>query len=97
MRQMIGVVLALLVPAGLAAGEVRGIQPADIDRATEPCTDFYQFANGTWRTNNPIPASMPRWSKRWAAGESSKDKLKDILEDAAKVMAEKFVSLGKPE
>jgi endothelin-converting enzyme/putative endopeptidase len=60
-----------------------GIDVKDLDRKAEPCNDFYEFANGTWRTNNPIPASMTRWSKRWQAGETSKEKLRDILEAAA--------------
>ena len=60
-----------------------GIDVTDLDRKADPCNDFYEFANGTWRANHPIPASMTRWSKRWAAGESSKDKLKEILETAA--------------
>ena len=48
---------------------LHGIDVSDLDRKAEPCTDFYEFANGTWRANNPIPASMTRWSKRWQAGE----------------------------
>ena len=47
-----------------------------MDRKADPCTDFFEFANGAWRAQNPIPASMPRWSRRWAAGESTKDRLK---------------------
>src|SRR5580700_11639749 len=73
---------------------LHGIDPSDLDRKAEPCTDFYEFANGTWRANNPIPASMTRWSKRWAAGESSKDKLKEILETAA---ADKSAPQGSTE
>jgi len=78
-------VLLLCSPVVLAQnGALHGVDITDLDRKADPCTDFFQFANGTWRANNPIPASMTRWSKRWAAGESTKDKLKDILEEAAK-------------
>jgi len=74
-----------LSPISLFAQDasLRGIDVTDLDRKADPCNDFYEFANGTWRANNPIPASMTHWSKRWAAGESSKEKLKDILEAAA--------------
>lgn len=78
------VLLLLSVPLALSqTSSLRGIDLSDLDRKAEPCSDFFQFANGTWRANNPIPASMSRWSKRWQAGESSKDKLKEILEVAA--------------
>lgn len=73
---------------------LHGIDLSDLDRKADPCNDFYEFANGTWRANNPIPASMSRWSKRWQAGESSKDKLKEILEAAA---ADKSAPKGSNE
>ena len=60
-----------------------GIETGDLDRSANPCTDFYQFSNGAWRAANPIPATMDRWSRRWAAGESNKDQLRVILEEAA--------------
>src|ERR1700682_1588199 len=61
-----------------------GIQPGDIDRTADPCTDFFQYANGAWRAQNPIPASMSRWSRRWQAGELSTAQLQTILEEVSK-------------
>ncbi len=70
-------------PAFSQAVSLHGIDVDDLDRKAAPCDDFYEFANGTWRANNPIPASMTRWSRRWQAGETAKDGLHDILEAAA--------------
>ncbi len=85
-------VLTLLVAGSALAADgtsLQGVQVGDIDRKADPCTDFFAFANGRWRAENPIPASMPRWSRRWAAGESSKDKLREILEQAAATKAQR--------
>ena len=58
-----------------------GIEVTDIDRTADPCADFFAYAKGNWRTNNPIPPSMPRWSRRWAAGESTKEQLRQVLDE----------------
>jgi endothelin-converting enzyme/putative endopeptidase len=63
---------------------LHGIDVTDLDRNAAPCNDFFQFANGTWRAKNPIPATQTRWSKRWASQESAKDQLREIAEEAAK-------------
>ena len=60
-----------------------GIQSADINRSVSPCVDFYDYANGAWREQNPIPASMDRWSRRWQAGENNKEQLRTILEEVS--------------
>lgn len=77
-------VIALLAISAVTLGQntaQHGIELSDLNRNADACEDFYEFANGAWRAANPIPASMPRWSRRWAAGESTKDKLRAILEE----------------
>jgi len=64
---------------------LKGIELSDMDRSVDACTDFFEFSNGAWRQANPIPASMVRWSRRWQAGENSKEQLKGILDEAAAV------------
>ena len=77
----------LLLLASVAGAEpLTGVYIEDIDRRAEPCTDFFEFANGAWREKNPIPPSMVRWSRRWASGELAKDQLqghprRDLGED----------------
>ena len=70
-------------PAFGQTDQPRGVYASDMDRSADPCVDFYDYANGAWRAANPIPASMTRWSRRWAAGETAKDQLKTILEEVS--------------
>ncbi|GFE81541.1 metallopeptidase [Steroidobacter agaridevorans] len=84
----VGILVLIAGSAYAAEGGPQGVQLGDIDRKAEPCNDFFAYANGAWRAQNPIPASMPRWSRRWAAGEANKDRLKIILEAAAATKAQ---------
>src|ERR1700722_8139991 len=65
------------------SGAGNGISTEDLNRSVKPCDDFFNFSNGTWRSQNPIPASMDRWSRRWQAGERNKDQLREILDGLA--------------
>jgi endothelin-converting enzyme/putative endopeptidase len=79
-------VLLLLFTGALFAqnpNQLKSIVVSDMDKSADPCDNFFDFANGGWRAANPIPASMPRWSRRWKAGEENKDALKVILEDVS--------------
>jgi putative endopeptidase len=83
--RLIRLVLSIILCSVAAFGQETpvGIQTADLDRSANPCNDFYEFSNGAWRAANPIPDTMDRWSRRWAAGEANKDQLRVILEEAS--------------
>ena len=83
MQRSLLLLCSLLLAIPLVAQTQRSIDLSDMDRKADPCDNFYDYANGTWRAQNPIPASMDRWSRRWAAGEANKEQLKTILEEAA--------------
>jgi putative endopeptidase len=86
--------IVVLLSSSVSAQGPKGIELSDIDTSVAPCTDFFEYANGAWRKANPIPPSMVRWSRRWAAGELSKDHLHEILEQAA---AKRDLPAGSPE
>lgn len=64
-----------------------------LDRSVRPQDDFFQFANGTWVKNNPVPPSESRWGSFNELDEANKKKLTAILEEFAKQNDKKKGSL----
>src|SRR5260370_1568916 len=81
--RLLVIVLVCGLPSAAQTSAQHGIQTDDLDKKCDPCTDFAQYANGSWHAQNPIPAYMDRWSRRWQAGEEAKDRLKVILEEVS--------------
>jgi endothelin-converting enzyme/putative endopeptidase len=77
--------LAGVAPASAAAPvpAPKGIEVADLDRAADPCNDFYAYANGSWRAAHPIPKGEQRWSRRTAGRETNRRQLTTLLEELA--------------
>jgi putative endopeptidase len=57
---------------------------ASMDKLADPCVNFYQYACGGWKKNNPIPADQTSWSVYGKLYQDNLEFLRGILDQAAK-------------
>ncbi len=65
-------------------GSQKDILIANIDTTVSPAKDFFQYANGTWIKNNPIPSSESQWGIANLVQEETWARLREINTAAAK-------------
>src|SRR5687768_18619475 len=65
----------------------KGFDTKRMDTSAEACTDFFQFANGTWLKTTEVPASESRWGSFNILANNNNTMLKEVLETASKKRA----------
>jgi putative endopeptidase len=61
------------------------LDPANMDTTVHPGDNFFQYANGSWLKNNPIPKSETRWGSFNLLQENNYKALHSLLDSAAGV------------
>jgi putative endopeptidase len=60
-----------------------GFDSAGMDQSVAPGDDFYEFANGTWAKNTPIPADKSNYGMFTVLDDLSRERTKGIIEEQA--------------
>lgn len=60
-----------------------GIDLTALNKDVSPAHDFYQFANGNWIKNNPVPKEEARWGSFDVLREENNKKIRTVIEEVA--------------
>lgn len=71
-----------LLAAALSTALGQSFSASAIDRSAQPCSDFYQFACGSWLAKNPIPPDRSTWGRFHEVEDRNRETLRVILETA---------------
>jgi len=74
--------LAGVSTARADSAPISGIQSADIDKSVRPQDDLFQYANGTWLKNVPIPADRSSYGVDSLMAERSLLLQRDLIDAA---------------
>ncbi|MDY6984458.1 MAG: M13-type metalloendopeptidase, partial [Pseudomonadota bacterium] len=60
-----------------------GVELANFDTSISPGTNFYEYVNGTWLANTPIPADKSNYGSFTVLADTADEQLRAIIESAS--------------
>ena len=79
-------IVTMMISCGNKKNKQKVIQPinsANLDVTVKPGDNFYQYANGGWLKNNPIPADKSRFGAFEELEETNSSQLRGIMDEAS--------------
>ena len=77
--KMILLSLAAAVSLSMAAGNLKGVDRANLDTSVRPGENFYKYACGGWQKANPLDPQYARFGTFDQLRENSNEQVKDII------------------
>lgn len=88
-------IIGVLLLSSFSANEpTKPVDLSNFDKSVKPGDNFYQYVNGAWIKNNPVPDTETRWGSFSIVDETIKARLKQIVEDLQNT---KDLKQGSPE
>ncbi|MEO6952504.1 MAG: M13 family metallopeptidase [Polyangia bacterium] len=96
-RRLVAALALSLLPATAFAADAPltelpytpSLDTAAMDRAVDPCTDFYAYTCGGWQQHHPIPPDQSSWSVYGKLGEDITKHVWGLLEVASQPKADR--------
>ena len=66
-----------------------GINPKNLDKSVKPGTDFYNYACGGWRKNNPLPPEYSSYGSFNGLIENNEKQIRGLITELAEVPQKK--------
>ncbi len=80
---MLRAILLGAITCAAATAQSSGVDLSAMDPSVNACENFYQYACGSWRKNNPLPGDQARWGRFPQLLEQNQKVERGILEKAA--------------
>lgn len=84
MRKIIPMMMVCALPVSAIAQSASGLVSKNLDKKVRPQDNFYQFANGGWQKNNPLPAAYSRFGSFDVLQENNNKRINSILTELKK-------------
>jgi len=87
---LFGVAAAVLTPVAAAAQQdtlVAGLDTAGMDLAVKPGDNFFDYANGTWLKDTPIPPDRSSYGAGAILAEFTDRRVAELIQETAKQKA----------